>query len=274
MVTLKLEVSERVNDLMKSGVVTIHASFFKSGVDIYARCVQPHPRLNVFPHESYQIDELEQKLKKVQVHQSVKLDDVLGKHLQKEGSKTPSGDEGVKLPVPTGNRLPTTSTSSGSTGVKVIRHFDSRLHKQVPHQVVINGVANILPSDSIAWRDLAFLDDSDLIERVDAVAAAVTAEKAWARIVQINYDKGKTSSYHDLESWWEHAHPEMRFTLISSTKKAGGKPTNFSQLLGRLRGVRCPFRDSDRLVQEGSEEEEEEEDLSWEEQLKLFGAES
>jgi len=275
MVILALEVSERMEDLMKSGVVTIHASFFRSGIDVYARCVHPHPRINVFPHESYQIEELEQLLSKVQVNQSVKLDEVLeqntGGGYARSGGKFLQG--GVQLPV-AGSHLPTTNTSSGSTGVKVIKHFDSHLHKQVPHQVVIKGVANILPNDSISWRDLAFLNESDLIDRINAVASAVTAEKAWARITQINSAKGITASFHDLESWWEFAKPETRFTLISSSKKTGIKPTNFSKLLGRLSGVRCPFRDSDHLVKEGSEEEEENEDLSWEEQLKLFGAES
>jgi len=226
------------------------------------------------PHESYQIGELEQLLSKVQVNQSVKLDEVLG-NLDTGGyaSDKKAYPGGVRLPIASSFH-PTTSTSSGSTGVKVIKHFDSRISKQVPHQVVIKGVANILPTDSISWRDLAFLNDSDLLDRVNAVAAAVTAEKAWARITQINVSKGITASFHDLESWWEYAKPELRFTLISSAKKAGSKPSNFSKLLGRLTGVQCPFRDSDRPLQEGSEEEEEDEDLGWEEQLRLFDAES
>jgi hypothetical protein len=249
-------------NLVEAGVVSIHASFFKTGIDVYGRVVQPHPRLGISPHESYQIDELEQMLNKVQVHESVKSGGSSG------GAPLPT--RGDKSPV--GVRAQSTLTPpSAGKNFHVIRHFDERLSKQVPYQIVMSGVANILPVDSISWKDLAFLSQDDLELRIHSVSAAIGAEKAWARISTINSSMGSTlPAFYDLNSWWEGASPQMRFNLISSSKKAGEKPSNSSKLLSRV-SARCPFRDSHYPREEEAEEEEENEDLSWEEQAKLFG---
>lgn len=245
----------RIIELVKAGVISVHIGIYESGTEVYARVVQPHPRLDVFPHQSFDLEEIETLLVKVKTSKEV---------IQKEKPKL--------SPTLTTSGLPkvTTQVRNNSTGV-VVKHGEQH-GEIVPTEISLGGISNILPYDSLTWKEIAFLGDRDLSKRIESVARSIGSEKAWARVTTAQH--GTLTQGQDLESWWSRANALQMFTLLSTSKKAGKKPANGDTILQRLPGLagRCPFRAYPHL-EEGNEEEKEE-GVSFEEQLKLFESDS
>jgi hypothetical protein len=234
MPSLPARVTPRIAELLQAGVITITADWFSSGAEMYGRVTQPHPRLGVYPHESYKLDELEISLEKLKV-------------------PTLQGSPNSSLPVSA-----TGSPVKRGTAIKVLTRDDPEIGK-IPTEVTLpGGVRNILPKASICFRDLQFLNDDQLYARLMSVGRELGADKAVSRISSVPSLLREEST---LYKWWQKATYEQRFTLITSSKLVGKcdeseKPT----LLSRLTTGRYPFRGYDRKIQEvfGDEEEEEE----------------
>lgn len=225
------EISPRIAELLSAGVITISTDWFSTGCDTYGRVTQPHPKLGVYPHVSYSLEELEPLLEKVQVPTL------------------------TAAPVGSGPVTPRTTPTKKGTAVSVSTRHDPEIGK-VPVAVTIHGVRNALPEESICWKDLSHLSDDQLNARLLAVGKKIGADKAVSRIECM--PALSTTPAPTLFKWWEQASPEQRLMLVSTSKKLGRVSENDKDtLLARLGLGQYPFRGTDRKIQEGETQEEE-----------------
>lgn len=239
---ISVEISPRIAELLKAGVISISADIYSSGNDVYGRVVQPHPRLGLYPHQSATLEELEPLLAKVRVPEV-----------------RPSFSE---EPETSPFRTPTKKGQSISVQTEKMTDIG-----QVPVSVTTNGVRTSLPKASLCWRDLMHLSDDQLDRRVLALGKNIGADKAVSRITSMA--SLSTTPGATLHKWWKNATPRQRFDLITTSKMVGKSGSiNESQLISRLTEGRYPFRGSNRKVEaEQSEEEEEEEESDFDEEF-------
>jgi hypothetical protein len=234
MPTVSFKLTPRIAELLASGVISVTCDAFSSGKEVYGRVLQPHPRLGVYPHQSYPLDELEPLLEKVKVREEV------NKSYGGEPSSSPK----------------VTPTKKGQS-IRVQTLDDPEIGK-VPVALTVGGVTNALCRDSLSWKDLHHLSDDQLNRRLLSIGKAIGADKAVSKIEAGAYTPLKSNS---LYKWWVAASNEDRFRLITNSKKVGIDPgRERSQLLSRLGVGQYPFRGTDRSFQKGKEEEEEEEE--------------
>jgi len=229
------EITPRIAELLQAGVITITTSWFESGSETYGRVTQPHPKLGAFPHESFKLDELESFLEKIRVPSL-------------HGAPVESGPvNALATPVKKGN------------AVSVINRYEPNIGN-VPSEIGIHGVRNILPKGSLCWKDLALLNDSQLHRRILSVGKEIGADKAVSRIesmLALHMPRGASTLYE----WWVNAEPTQRLTLISNAKLLGKVDEgDKDRLLARLGAGQYPFRGTDRKIQKGKDEEDKEEE--------------
>jgi hypothetical protein len=247
MPSVKVDITHRMAELLKSGRITIHADFYGSGDTVYARVVQPHPRLGLYPHETWKLDELQIQMEKVAIASEISASPFDG---------------------PSSERSP----ARKGTSVQVETRHDPDIGK-VPTSITVNRVRNALPKSSLTFKDLAYLTDDQLNRRVQAIGKDYGPDKAVSKIES----QGTGPKAPTLQKWWAKASPEKRFWLISTSKLAGKKPQSheeYGRLLDRLGVGQYPFRGTDRDMEKSqeadTEEEEDELEVAFERGLRLY----
>jgi len=214
-----------VRGLVEGGVITVDAHVTYDGCDIWSRSTQPHPKLGVGTHESYDPLELAGKLSKVNVPLPVR-----GSVNAKDKGKSP--------------------------GIRTL--FDAKVYasKNDVTRITKNGVANILPTDSLCYRDFeASMDHFQT--RSFLVAEKIGLNKLRARIASDS--RLSVEDAYDLGSWWQLASANKRFSLLSTNAKLG-KPVQKDlqhRLKSFLEQLNCPFQDTEVALVEKEESVEE-----------------
>lgn len=233
MPSINVKITERMLDLVNNGVVSIHVDVFGSGNDVYGRVTQPHPKLGIFPHTSYTLGDLESSLEKIKIKQdfSVKLNsDDETAVIEKSAATVTLADEQPRVRYGTFGRL----------GVKI------------PKQIYVNDTWNLLPEDSLTYKEFGILDEEGLKARALAVAERRGASRTWGFAVS---QQGATGT---LPTHWKSSDGIRRFSMLSTTKKAGS-PLNRDELNRAhefLERIHCPFRGEDHLPSSFTSDEE------------------
>lgn len=226
------KITPRIAELLAGGVITITTSWFSSGAETYGRVTQPHPRLGVFPHDSYKLEELEVVLEQIRV---------------------PSV---YAAPVDSGPVTPRSTPTKKGQAVKIVFSNDPDIGK-VPVQIGIHGVVNSLPKESLCWKDLIYLNDDQLYRRLRAIGKEMGADKAVAKLT--SGSALNTTPAPTLFKWWSKASGLQRFLLVSNAKRVGKvNEEEKDSLLARLTAGNYPFRGVDRSIEEEEDDEEEE----------------
>jgi len=234
------ELNDVAQLLVKNGVITIHVTITQTGVDIYARSVMSHPSLDIHPHMSFTLFDLE---------------DAFRNHaLLKQHSPQPSSpNKRVLGEKSAAMKLPFRDASSLESGRRSdlsrisVETAKRLVNKAGADMVTRNGVKNFVPKDSLVHEDLRLTTDV-LYARMVTVASAIGNVKAIARI-STNPELSVAGAV-DIDQWWDSASVEQRLTLLSSAKKL-----NISESLSKLSeqkrlrlssggGLRSPFRGS------------------------------
>jgi hypothetical protein len=218
---MELPVSARIQQLVANGIITVDAHLTQSGYEVWGRPVHPMPRFDVFPHFSYELPDLEDKLSSVSVTHKDENKDLV---LRSKSFK---------------------SETIGSIGS--LSEASSRIREKDLLTINVNGVLNKLPEDSLTFMDLCRVDHLDLIARMLAVAEKLGNDKLVSRITT-NRNELTVDGASDLKEWWLDASPDQRFILLSTNSKIGKAPVGSQRgalsdrLKGRLASVQCPFR--------------------------------
>jgi hypothetical protein len=240
MPSLDIQVTSRIKELIDNGVIVVTFAFYETGVESYCRVVQPHPKIGVYPHDSLTLDEAQVLLEKV----------VLDKDIPRV--ELPSSSKGKAVQR---NDLPSAPSPSGVKRGQAVRvdHRNITDIGRVPVAIEINKVRNALPINTLTWKDLLYLSDGQLNQRLKYLGTNITSEKAVSRIVTGSFGPRAPN----LKSWWMKASYADRFRVLTNAKKAGVEPADADELLSRLTGGRYPFRGTDPpLAMEESEDEE------------------
>jgi hypothetical protein len=223
MPSVNIKLTERMMELVNNNVVTLHVDVFGTGIDVYGRVTQPHPGLGVFPHTSYTLGDLESSLEKIRIKQdfSVKLDpDKATAAIEKSAATLNVCDEQPVVRYGTFGRL----------GIKI------------PKQIYTGATWNLLPEDSLTFKEFDILSAEELKARALAVAERKGASRTWGFAVA---QQGATGS---LTSHWASSNGEERFAMLSNQKKAGTTTKGGKRhAYDFLQGLNCPFRGKDHL---------------------------
>jgi len=232
MSTFQLDVSPRIKNLVEDGVITVGAFITRDGNELYARSVQPHPKLGIVTHKSYTLEEIEGLLIKVGPRS---LPEKGGVRLSADDVHTSSADIG---PLKYGFQGFGDAASHGSK---------LRVNKA--------GVINFLPKDSITPYDLG-LTEKDIFARMCQVTSAGSA-KFVSKIASdpVNF---RVKGASDLAEWWRRASPTQRVLLLVKTrhfeKTKTGQVRIHGRWLDRVQEISCPFQDAETQVDRAEEE--------------------
>jgi len=219
------QLPQRAKDLVSGGVISVDVHFAMTGIDVWARCIQPHPRLGVYPHESYRVEEILKLLTKIEV----------------PSANAPEKSHPGRSAIPVG-----TWPSSPPRYFNSIKQGIQYVNTEGGAKVKRGSVENALPSDSLTFDD--FERGSQMMTaRCMAVADKIGEPRIVSRIATDLRLKIKGVS--DLTSWWGEATSDQKFLLLTLNKKVGS-PTHVStypmglspKLQGRLGAAQCPFR--------------------------------
>jgi len=214
-----LHIPEEVYKFVRAGVITVDFHVTADGIDSWARCTQPHPRLGVTTSQSMTFDEVPILLSKVKVPSD------------KVPTTPPRSPLSQRAPQ---GRLPVPSTRSEARDLVRSNRLD---------QWNRGGIKNQLPVDSLHISDLA-LDDFRLGVRLAYVATGLDS----ARLVhRITSDVSlRVPGATDLKQWWRSASSDQIWKLLTVNRKSGmalegaifGKKRAPFERLCRFR---CPF---------------------------------
>jgi hypothetical protein len=240
-----IPVTPRIRDLVAEGVITISVHISRDGTDVWARCVQPHPRLGVGTNESLTLDDLEEKLAKVSLRGSKAVENLtenLGKVSLKDSKLS-------KISAEAGE----TSRSQDSPGVygfvsikdAIAYSTNAGLNMHTNAQ----GVMNFLPKDSLTPADFN-RPAKAIYARACSVADALGTPKLVSRITS-QADVLRVNGSVNLLDWWSNATPLQRFILLTKQKvfpREGGEFKIQSKWLKALKTLQHPFRDAEAQV--------------------------
>lgn len=253
--------TSRIRELVAGGVITIGVHISRDGIDVWARCVQPHPGLGLSTYTSHTLPAIEELLAKVVVRSgrvststtSSEPERVQkGKGIQYEGPRIEGTDKGFIR-----------SAELSSVGVKSLDEAILHCKQARLGSGYQNGVYNQLPVDSLAPLDFK-RNRKDLFARVCSVVDALTTPKLVSRI--LSQEKLRITGVDDLSDWWRKATAEQKLMLVSRAKAFPkgplGEGTRVEQkYLARLDTLPHPFRDAEAQVGQ-SEAEHSAEDFS------------
>lgn len=230
---ISIHTSRRIRELVANGVITIGAHITRDGTDVWARSVQPHPRLGVQTHNSYTLEEIETLLAKVEVQPFKNAEEVIASSSKLEGSASLS--------------------SFGYSSVEdAISHCERRALRNC---ITAGGLTNLLPIHSLAPGDLD-RPVRDLYARACSVAQ-VLGPKIVSHITS-QRDTLAVSGARDLTEWWEGASPQKRLIVLSRSKyfpgNREGRTLIHGYWLDKLEALPCPFQDAETQVGQPEEE--------------------
>jgi len=214
-----LHIPEQVYKYVRAGVITVDFHVTADGIDSWARCTQPHPRLGITTSQSMTFDEVPILLSKVRV--------------QSDKVPTTPPRSPLSQRAPQG-RLPVPSTRSEAIDLIRSNHLDKWNR---------GGVQNQLPVDSLHISDLA-LDDFSLGVRLAYVATGQDSAKLVHRITSDTSLRVPQAT--NLKEWWQKASGDQIWRLLTVNRKSGWalESTIFKKRkvpYERLCRFRCPF---------------------------------
>jgi hypothetical protein len=230
--------SRRIADLVSSGVITIGAHITRDGINVWARCVEPHPRLGLRTHESYTLEEIESHLSKVRADPpNIDKLNVIQSRERKSVTLAALGFKDLSDAV----RFAKTS------GIEYIER---------------GGVTNKLPLDSLTSDDL-LRSKKEVFARIASIIDHLGTPKCVARITT-QRDTLTVDGATTLEEWWGKSTPLQKLNLVMRSKhllKRGGGANAIDMFwLHKLEDLPCPFRNAEAQVgqkEEGHSAEEE-----------------
>lgn len=207
--------------LVRNGIIHVDFHITCDGMEVYARCCNPHPRLGISSNESFEVEELASRLGKLVPEANKKASPV-----QAESSRG--------RPV----ERDTAEIRCLADAQSLAKREDLRSIKTE------SGIDNIQPADSLNRHDL--LSNTN---RLQARAFLVADKIGHARLVS----KIQASQYlkvrgvGGLNGWWAGSSPQQKWTLLTNHKKAGDPP---KETVCRLDLLLAPFQvpEADRLV--------------------------
>jgi len=251
-----IQVTRRVRELVASGVITIGVHITQDGIDTWARCVQPHPRLGIQTHTSYSLEEIEGLLTQV-VTQSFRPSSFGSLPNYGEPSTGGVPATGIGGAIHYEGNLPVPKDLGFKGRSDALAHASKKL--SVTRKA--DGTVNQLPAGSLVPADFE-RSVRDLYARACAVAEKVTTAKLVSRIASLP-TKLRVRGAETISEWWDLAIPEQRFMLLTRAShfSKGGVPVRVhGTWLGKIQSTPCPFRDPETQVvqhEEGLSGEEE-----------------
>jgi hypothetical protein len=252
---MSFQLDEVSRILVDNGVITVNVIYTKTGLDVWARSVQSHPGLGVYPHESILLEELYERFAKHSCLKNINAPtSATGEDLS---SSAASPNDGVKLPLHIRER-PTTPPKGKQGARKLLSESDveqsvddwSAMEKMSIGQaqalarkfrlneVNIGTMSNILPADSLSGLEMS-RDIYSLFIRAVCVADKLGSKLIYSRIV--NQQSLQVKGSANLTQWWFLATGEQRLRVLSSAKKL-----NISEVkpakLKEFGSIPCPFR--------------------------------
>jgi len=233
------ELSKRAMELVGGGRIVVTAQFTRSGIETWARAVQPHPRLNIPTNESFPVEELVQMMEKVQAE----------KH-----------DESAPV-----RALRSIRSEDPEAPFKDTAEAKKFMYKNGFDKAVRYGVSNILPRESLTWYDLEHDNLYATQARLMYVCSNVGPAKFISRI-ETQRELLGIDGATNLKEWWDRATALQRFRLTTTAKNVGrrglqpsAEETYFNDVHTRRLGeLRFPFEDPLPVeAPHGSEDEQE-----------------
>lgn len=226
---ITIQTSRRIKELVANGVITIGAHITREGNDIWARVVQPHPRLGIMTHTSYTLEEIEAKLEK------------------------------YSLPSFTSKVTPTHCPNNVKAADELYGFKDSSdaasFARKNLREVKKGSIRNKLPLDSLVPTDFD-MNGRDLFARTCLISEHITTSKIVARITT-QRDRLTVARSSNLEEWWRNATYLQKIILLTRSKhlpkQADGQVRIHGYWLDKFESLPCPFRDAE--TQMGQEEE-------------------
>jgi len=227
MTEYRVPVTARIRELVEGGVITIGVHIARDGIETYARCTQPHPRLGITCHESMTLEDAEKRLAKVS-----------------SGTSAYKG-KGVLF-----EKADTSSIQTSHHGFKSVH--DASLAGKAPSATTYwnKGLKNFLPGDSLHPEDFN-KSSKVLYSRACAVAEKLGSAKLVSRIAT-KPDVYRISGATSLHEWWYKATPQQRFALLTRRQcfptREGGGVWVHGKWLSCLQQLQCPFQDAEAQV--------------------------
>lgn len=239
-----IQVSERIQVLVSTGVITLGVHITRDGKDVWARVVQPHPRLGIPTHTSYTLEEIEEKLLKVSSLSSTGF-------LPKESVVT-QASPGKKMyigPKVNAGDSQRRSKDLNDFGFISISEAIGFAERKGLNKVDHSGISNLLPRDSLTPTDLE-RPLHELFARACTVASNLGTAKIVSRITS-KPDVLRVNGAIDLSDWWAKASPTQRAVILTKAKvfpKQGEQVILLKKWLDRLDKLPAPFRDAEAQV--------------------------
>jgi hypothetical protein len=228
---MDFSMTDRVKDLVSSGVITVQVRYSKDGIESWAQAVQPHPRLGIRTTQSFELSDVEEAFKKVTTTRPT--------------NSIPGSV--VTPPVREQGLRPIFSTIDEAI-------LFSEKNKLKENKV--GGLLNYLPIDSITPTDMD-RDNTSLYARACAVANKIGTSRLVSRISTqplLLRVEGATN----LHEWWEGADVQKRLLILIKTKHfkhmSNGKPLLKSTWVEKLSSLPHPFREAEAQVDQPDEE--------------------
>jgi len=247
---LSLGLSLAASKLVRLGIIRVDATFCRTGINVLAYVVQPHPKLGIMPHEPFSVPDLVKRLEPVTSTERKDFGYVTlhgGPPVEQQTKEKLVEPEGV----PIGRSSP--------FDLKEIDH--NRAHEVNRErglgQIMVNGVKNQLAANCLSFRDLT-RSPVELTSRAMCISDALGTEKVVQRI-RMQPDTLRVQPCSTLSEWWDHAKPKQRFSVLSHSKRTGQPfrglykedSDEFAPVYAdKLRKMPCPFRDTDLAVYE------------------------
>jgi hypothetical protein len=223
---VNIPTTRRIRELIANGVITLGVHIARDGTDIWARAVQPHPRLGIQAHTSYTLEEIEQKLERVST-QSFKKE-LLPGSLRKF-------EENVGI---------------GSLGYNSLEEATLHGYGKSLSETKRAGVTNKLPLDSLTPVDLD-RSRKEIFARTCSVIDHLSTAKILSRISS-QPDRLAVKGAHDLREWWDDSSPTQKLMLMMRSKhlpeRGDGSYRIHGYWLDKLEHLPCPFREAEAQV--------------------------
>jgi len=235
---ISIQTSRRIRELISNGVITVGVHITRDGNDVWARAVQPHPKLGVLTSTRYSLDEIEQKLESVSVYSLKKSS--LPEHPSKVIAVAAQSLYGFK-----------------DLGEAIVY-----AHKRLAESKR-NGVRNKLPLDSLTPHDLD-LPQRYLFARTAAVGDHLTSAKVASRI-NSQRETLSVKGAQNLQEWWTRASATQKVMLLTKSRHLSDKGDRQVRIHGywldKFETMPFPFWEAEAQVvsEEGGPSAEEEE---------------
>jgi hypothetical protein len=231
---ITIQTSRRIRELISNGVITVGVHITRDGNEIWARAVQPHPRLGITTHQSYTLDEIESSLAKVKTDLPARTD-IFSPDLHPARVLARAGE--------------------GYYGFADVAAAISYARDHL-RDIKRGSLRNKLPLDSLCKDDLE-MKPKDLFARTALVGHHLTTAKLVARIAS-QRDKLSVKGASTLNEWWSDATAVQRLMLVMRSKHLPKQEDGLVRLHGhwldKLSTMAFPFRDAEAAV--GQEEDE------------------